>query len=115
MATHHTFTLRWVYFRLVLMIFMGCRLTFQIHPTTPGLSVNNVDQDGVTIQFTGTEDVTGYLCRLDNADRFIPCRSPLHYQSLSNGRHRLIAASGVQWTKTVHSNDNFFASSLYLI
>ena len=48
----------------------------------------NTEEGRTTVQFTGTEDVTGYSCRLDGG-RFRPCRSPLRYQSLSSGRHKL--------------------------
>ena len=48
------------------------------------------DQNTTTIQFVGTRDVTGYQCNLDRAKDFVFCRSPLHYEHLSIGEHRLV-------------------------
>jgi hypothetical protein len=40
----------------------------------------------ITITFTGTGNVAGFQCRLDSLG-FIPCRSPVSYNSLSNTVH----------------------------
>ena len=48
------------------------------------------EQNTTTIQFVGTQDVTGYQCRLDDVKNFVFCLSPQHYNKLDIGEHRLI-------------------------
>ena len=48
------------------------------------------EQNITTIEFVGTESVSGYQCRLDDAVDFTSCRSPLRYMDLSSGEHRMI-------------------------
>ena len=47
------------------------------------------EQNATTIEFVGTESVSGYFCRLDDRVSTF-CQSPLHYSDLSTGAHRLI-------------------------
>lgn len=49
------------------------------------------EQNTTTVEFVGTEDVSGYLCRLDQ-EAFTFCRSPLRYSGLTSGGHRLLVS-----------------------
>jgi Zn-finger protein len=47
------------------------------------------EENTTRIEFVGTDDVSGYSCKLDGGE-FLLCRSPLYYSDLSSGAHRLI-------------------------
>lgn len=49
------------------------------------------EQDTTTIEFVGTNDVSGYLCSIDK-EAIVFCRSPLRYSGLSSGTHRLLVS-----------------------
>ena len=59
-----------------------------MHLINEGITFDR-EQNTTTIQFVGTHDVTGYQCRLDDAN-FVFCLSPQHYNQLDVGEHRLI-------------------------
>ena len=63
--------------------------TCAVHLINEGVSFDQ-EQNETTIQFVGTQDVTGYHCRLDQSKVPVFCLSPLRYSQLPSGEHRLI-------------------------
>lgn len=60
-----------------------------VHLINEGITFDQ-EQNTTTIQFVGTQDVTGYQCRLDDAKDFVFCLSPQLYSEMDAGEHRLI-------------------------
>ena len=44
----------------------------------------------VTIEFAGTPDVSVIHCKLDNSKINTNCKSPLRYNSLDPGQHKVV-------------------------
>ena len=49
------------------------------------------EENATRIEFVGTDDVSGYSCRIDGGQSSF-CNSPLYYSDLSSGTHRLIVS-----------------------
>ena len=57
-----------------------------MHLINDGITVNDGD---VTIEFAGTPDVSVIHCKLDNSKINTNCKSPLRYNSLDPGQHKV--------------------------
>jgi len=66
-----------------------------VNPSPGSCSINlinggvTVEGSNAVIEFSGSRDITGLTCTLDSGVPNSSCRSPLRFNGLSSGTHKL--------------------------